>query len=72
MNNRGCYYGCQRVVGGGFIAAAIADHMVETVAEIKILIETGMIPMQNANLLKNDLYPNPYRVQQLVSNKLQW
>ena len=53
------------------MVAKMADHIDEMVAEIRILIEVGIIPMRTVNLLRNDLYPHPHGLQQLVSSKRQ-
>ena len=45
-----------------FIVAEMADQVAKTLAEMKILIETRMIPMINANLLTNNPYLHPYKL----------
>ena len=51
------------VMEGVFIVAEMGDHVAKTVAKIKKLIETEMIPIRSANLLKNTLWPHLYRLQ---------
>ena len=49
------------VIEGVFKVAEMADHMPQTVADMIMSIATRMIPMRNMTLLRNGLYPYPYR-----------
>ena len=50
----------------------IAAEMINYMAEMRISVETEMLPMINTNLFKNYLYLHPYRLWRLVSRKQQW
>ena len=45
------------------MVAEMADHVADTVAKMIISTETTMIPMRKANLLRNDFYLHPHRLQ---------
>ena len=51
-----------KIIEGTLMLAEIADYAAQIVPETRISDKTGMIPMINANLLKNDLYLHPYRL----------
>ena len=54
-----------------FIVAEMADHVAKMVAEMIMSIETEVVPMKNANFLKNELYLHLHRLWQLVNSKWQ-